>query len=93
MNRPASNTFKYSNKTYTITATLYTNTGDKETDVNIGLDPTDIECIEYEGKLNDLLLRGKVVYVDKYARVDRILNQHFGYLELMFALNKNEADD
>lgn len=93
MNRSTSNTFKYSNKTYTIIATLYTNTGNKDTDVRISLDPVDIELLEYEGKLNDLLLKGKVVYTDKYARVDRMLNQHFGYFELIFALNKKETDD
>ena len=76
MSSPASSnsTFKYSNKTYTIVGTLFTSTGNKDTDVNISLDPTDIEEIVYEGKLNDLLLRGHVIYTDKYALVDKMLN-------------------
>lgn len=76
MSIPASSnsTFKYSNKTYTIVGTLFTSTDSKETDVNISLDPADIEEIVYEGKLNDLLLRGHVIYTDKYALVDKMLN-------------------
>ena len=95
MSSPASsnNTFKYSNKTYTVIGTLFTSTGAKDKDVNISLDPIDIEEIVYEGKLNDLLLRGHIIYTDKYALVDKMFNQHFGYFQLLFALNKNEQDD
>jgi len=76
MSSPASsnNTFKYSNKTYTVIGTLFTSTGAKDKDVNISLDPIDIEEIVYEGKLNDLLLRGHIIYTDKYALVDKMFN-------------------
>lgn len=92
MKSSANNTFKYSNKVYTVSVVLYTNTGDKTKDLRIALDAIDIEEIVYEGKFNDLLLRGHVIYIDRYAQVDKMLNQHFGYVELLFALNKNEND-
>ena len=90
--KTSSNTFRYSSNAYTVNANLYTNTGSPDTDVNIALDINDTEEIVYEGKLNDLLLRGHVIYTDRYAQVDKMFNQHFGYFELMFALNKKETD-
>lgn len=69
MSLPASssNTFEYSKKTYTLVATLTSSSSNAANDVNISLDPVDIEEIVYESKLNDLLVTGHVIYTDKYA--------------------------
>ena len=72
--KTSSNTFRYSSNAYTVNANLYTNTGSSDTDVNIALDINDTEEIVYEGKLNDLLLRGHVIYTDRYAQVDKMFN-------------------
>lgn len=93
MNRTTSNTFKYSNNTYTVAVDLYTKTSSKADQVNISLDPVDIEEIVYESRLNDLMLTGHIVYIDRYAAVDKMLGQHFGYVNLMFALNKKKSDN
>jgi hypothetical protein len=37
-------------------------------------DASDVEEIVYEGKLNDLLLKGHIIYIDKYANVDKLIN-------------------
>jgi len=58
------NTFKYSNKNYTINIVLYTATGSEVTDLNTAFDANDIEVVEYSTKLNELLVTGKVIYVD-----------------------------
>ena len=72
--KTSSNTFRYSSNAYTVNANLHTNTGSPDTDVNIALDINDTEEIMYEGKLNDLLLRGHVIYTDRYAQVDKMFN-------------------
>lgn len=92
MTNQASNIFKYSNNTYTVVATLYTGQPTDEGGACISLDPIDIEEISYEGKLNDFILRGRVVYTDRYAFVDRMLDYQFGYLDLTFGLNKKKDD-
>jgi hypothetical protein len=56
-------------------------------------DGSDIEEIVYEGKFNDLVLTGHITYVDKYANVDKMINQHYCYCEILFALNKNGIDN
>lgn len=95
MNSYNSNTFKCksSNKVYTLLVTLFTKSGDPKDDLQVSLDAADIEEVTYESKLNDLLLRGKVIYVDKYAMVDKFINQHFGYCSVMFAENKRKNDN
>ena len=56
------NTFKYSNKNYTINVVLYTS--DSDDDLRIVFDANDIEVVEYSTKLNGLLVDGKVIYTD-----------------------------
>lgn len=72
--KTSSNTFRYSSNAYVVNAVLYTNTGNPDTDVTISFDINDTEEIMYEGKLNDLLLRGHVIYTDRYAQVDKMFN-------------------
>ena len=66
------NVFKYSNQQYTLLITMFTLTGDPKNDLQISLDASDIEQFIYENRLNDLLIKGKVIYTDKYAAVDKI---------------------
>lgn len=93
MNRQTSNTFKYSNKTYTINVNLFTNTDEPSQKIDISLDPADIEEVMYEGCLNELLITGHVVYTDRYGAVDKMFGQHFGYASILFALNKKKSDN
>ena len=58
------NTFKYSNKTYSLDIDLYTSTGNEKTDLKIALDLNDTELFDYSTKLNSLLVEGKIVYLD-----------------------------
>lgn len=72
MNNYSNNTFKYSNKKYSIFISLFTGSDDE--DLRISLDAADIEEFVYENKLNDLVLRGHIIYTDKYAQVDKFIN-------------------
>lgn len=85
--------FRYNNQAYTVVATLFTNTGDETRDLKAAFDIGDIEEIEYETKFNDLMVKGYLIYIDKYAIVDRAFNHHFCYLSLIFALNKKKTDN
>lgn len=82
------NTFKYSNKNYTVNVVLYTSTGNESTDLRVSFDANDIEVVEYSTKLNDLLVTGHVVYTDQYAMVDKFLSQHICYCYIYFAEHK-----
>lgn len=92
MTNYSNNIFKYSNKKYTFFANCYTGTG-SEDDLRISMDAADIEEFVYENKLNSLVLTGHIIYTDKYARVDKFLNQHFGYCYVFFAENKQKSDN
>lgn len=87
------NVFKYSNQQYTLLITLFTMTGDKKNDLQISLDAVDIEQFIYENKMNDLLIKGKVIYTDKYAAIDKMLNQQYCYCEVLFAQNARQMDN
>ena len=68
------NTFTYSGKQYTLNITLYTSTGSEKTDLHSALTGNEIEVFEYSTKLNSLLVEGKVLYVDRYAEIDKFLS-------------------
>ena len=57
------NTFKYSNKQYTLNILLYTSTGDENTDMKVAFNGGDIELLEYGSKLNSLLIDGKIQWL------------------------------
>lgn len=89
----ASNIFEYSNRSYTCMVTLYTKEQNPDNDMRMVCDSRDVEEIVYEGKLNDLLLQGHIIYTDRYGNVDKLINQQYCYCELLFALNKNKVDN
>ena len=93
MNSYDSNTFNYSNYTYTVAVNLYNIAGKPTDGVHASLDAADIEEVVYESKLNDLLVKGHVIYTDKYAMVDKFLNQHYSYCDILFAQNKKKTDN
>ena len=66
MENYSNNVFKYSNKKYSFFVNLYTGNG-KDDDLRVSLDAADIEEFVYENKLNDLVMKGHVIYTDKYA--------------------------
>lgn len=88
-----SNIFKYSGYTYTLLVNIYTSSSNKDDDICVSFDANDIEEVVYEGKLNDLLLKGHVIYTDKYAAVDKLMNAHYCYCDIMFAQNIKESDN
>lgn len=64
----SSNTFTYSGYTYTLDISLFTE------DISTAFDGKDIEQFEYSTKLNSFVVDGKVVYRDRYARVDKFMS-------------------
>lgn len=92
MENYSNNVFKYNNKKYSFFVNLYTGNG-KDDDLRVSLDAADIEEFVYENKLNDLVMKGHVIYTDKYAQVDKFINQHFGYCSVLFCENKQKNDD
>ena len=90
MNNYSNNIFKYSNKKYTFFANLFT--GEDDDDLKVSLDMADVEEFIYENALNELCLRGHLIYTDKYAQVDKFLNQHFAYCSIIFCENKQKND-
>lgn len=72
MNNYSNNIFKYNNKKFTFFANLFT--GEEDEDLKVALDMVDVEEFVYENKLNELCLKGHIIYTDKYAQVDKFLN-------------------
>lgn len=87
------NTFKYSNKNYTLNVLLYTETGDENTRVEAALNGNDIELLRYSQSLNSLVIDGKIIYMDKYAAVDKLLSQHICYCSVYFAEHVHPKDE
>lgn len=92
MNNYSNNVFKYNNKQYSLFISLYTGNGDDDS-LTVSLDCADIEEFVYENKLNSLVLTGHIIYTDKYARVDKFFNQHFGYCNVLFCENTIKQDN
>lgn len=70
------NTFTYSDKTYTLNVTLYSSSDNMKTSVPVSFDPKDIQLFEYSTKLNALTVEGKIIYEDRYAKVDKFFGQN-----------------
>lgn len=79
------NTFKYSNKQYSLAITLWSQQEDGTSTLTTGLDGGDVESFEYSTKLNSLLVEGKIVYFDQYAFIDKFLSQNICYCYVQFA--------
>ena len=88
-----SNTFKYSNKTYTLTITLKSSQQSADPSMSISLDGQSIESFEYSTKLNDLLVTGKITYVDRYAKVDKLMNQNYPSCVVYFVEHKEPKEN
>ena len=87
------NTFKYSNRLYTLNVSMYAIADDGTTSLRQSLTAGDIEQIQYSSKLNALLIDGKIVYVDQYAMVDKFLSQQYVYCNLYFAEHKKATNN
>ena len=85
-------TFKYSNKSYNIVVTLYTETGNPKDDISRSLDMNFIDEVMYESELNDLVFYGHVIYTDKYAFIDQFKSFQYRYCRITFATNKQKTD-
>ena len=44
---------------------------------SVMLDGNDIIKVEWSGKMNDLVLHGKIHYIDKYGRCDKFIAQQY----------------
>lgn len=88
----ANNIFEYSNRSYTCIASLYTKNNNQDIDQRMTCDMAGIDEIVYENELNGLLVSGYIIYTDRYASVDKLINSQYCYCDFLFALNKNKVD-
>ena len=88
--------FKYSGKEYFFQAIMYVKTNDKQEltkdDESIQLENDELESFVYESKLNDLCLRGKLVYTDHYGKIDRLIEKQYPYCQVYFCRNEQARD-
>ena len=77
--------FKYSNVSYNIIVNLYTDPDRDGDTLDATLDMNFLEEVMYESELNDLIVYGRLVYVDKYAFIDRFKNYQYRFCDITFA--------
>ena len=92
MTNQLNNVFRYSGYSYTIAINLYTLNANPNDNLRVSFDAADVEQVVYESKLNDLLIKGHIIYTDKYAMVDKLMTAHYCYCDIMFAQNSNKSD-
>jgi len=51
-----------------------------------------VMLFQYENALNQLYLKGELIYVDKYGVVDRFIEKQFVYLQVQNALHETAVD-
>ena len=86
----SSNTFSYSGNTYTLNLTLYSASTAVKKSATVSFDGRDIELFEYSTKLNSFTIDGRVIYRDRYAKVDKFMTQQDIYCTVYFAQHKKE---
>lgn len=81
--------FQYSGKKYTFSASLFENNMEH----SIPLDNNKIEYFDYANTLNDLIIRGELVYTDSYGQLDRYLDKQYAYCQIYFSSIDQESDN
>lgn len=84
-------TYTYAGKKYTFIAQLYVNTPNDEKDGNYLVNES-ILLFQYENALNQLYLKGELVYVDRLGVVDRFLEQQLVYLQVQHIMHETNVD-
>ena len=89
----SNNIIRYSNQAYAIVVTLYPDVNmPSKLENALTLDAQTIEEIEYSSELNDLILRARITYIDKYGQVDKFIEQRQCYCDIMFGETKKKSD-
>jgi hypothetical protein len=70
----SNNIFEYSNRSYSCNVILYTKGSDASNDMRLACDASAIEELVYDSSLNDLVINGHIIYVDRYGTVDKLMN-------------------
>lgn len=85
----ASNAFMYNGTRYVLQVVMHTFDNIED---SCALDILSLDRFEYTNQLNDLLLHGHIVYVDKYGILDKFLDEQFVFCEVSFAKSNEKYD-
>lgn len=80
------NFIKYQNTTYRLVVSLTSDDKLAMGQNNESLDVNDIETLKYDTNLNGLLANAQLIYIDKYSKIDRFLDQQ--YIECMISFGE-----
>lgn len=71
----------YAGKKYFFGASIYENNQDND----FSLDNNAIESFTWENALNDLIIRGELVYSDSYGKMDKFIDKQYAFCQIYFA--------
>ena len=91
MKNYSSQTYVYAGRKYTFTAFVYVNRQDGTKD-GVYLVNDDVALFQYENSLNQLFLKGELVYVDKYGTIDRFLEKTMVYCDVQNIMHETSVD-
>ena len=91
MKNYSSQTYVYAGRKYTFTAFVYVNRQDGTKD-GVYLVNDDVALFQYENSLNQLFLKGELVYVDKYGTIDRFLEKTMVYCDVQKIMHETSVD-
>ena len=91
MQNYSNQTYKYAGKTYTFSASLYVN-NDDGTKTEIYCKNEDIIMFQYENALNDLYIKGELIYTDKYGEIDKFIDKQFVYCQISNIEHEQKCD-
>lgn len=91
MQNYSNQTYKYAGKTYTFSASLYVNNNDG-TKTEIYCKNEDIIMFQYENALNDLYIKGELIYIDKYGEIDKFIDKQFVYCQISNIEHEQKRD-
>ena len=81
------NVFKYSNTEYTLIVTIKNAPTASNSSFVECLDNNDIQSFVYTSTLNNLVVTGRLSYLDKYAFIDKMIGQFQLFVSVQFAEN------
>ena len=73
--------FVYAGKKYLFSAVVYENGHDS----SVPLDNNSVERFSWSNILNDLVIKGELVYIDLYGKLDKFIYRQYAFCQVYFS--------
>lgn len=80
--------FVYAGKKYLFSAVVYENGHDS----SVPLDNNSVERFSWSNILNDLVIKGELVYIDLYGKLDKFIDRQYAFCQVYFSQIQQQVD-